>query len=270
MNTVGINTSALANAVTPFSPVGRQAVGLENADAKGDIITPVEESPSSSAAFNREAEAREADDAARQDRRLEARGEQQQQTQQQTQDQSQVRALAARDREVHAHEQAHASAGGRYAGSPSYTFERGPDGVSYAVSGEVPISLPTGGGDPQAALVAAQQIIQAALAPADPSPQDRNVAAQASHIATESRADISQQQTQEQVEQREETEAGRIEAQQQEDTEQETQDEGKARDERLAGLRQSAQRSNQLDGQLITQNNIDSEFSAGAVLDQLA
>ena len=39
-----------------------------------------------------------------------------------------VAELKDRDREVRRHEQAHANAGGQFAGSPSYTFERGPDG----------------------------------------------------------------------------------------------------------------------------------------------
>ncbi|MDH3737898.1 MAG: putative metalloprotease CJM1_0395 family protein, partial [Alphaproteobacteria bacterium] len=50
-----------------------------------------------------------------------------------------VERLKERDREVRAHEQAHARAGGPYASAPSYEFVRGPDGKSYAVSGEVQI-----------------------------------------------------------------------------------------------------------------------------------
>lgn len=103
--------------------------------------------------------------------------------------QRQVRELASRDREVRAHEQAHAAVGGQYAGAPSYEFERGPDGVRYAVGGEVPISTskePT----PQETLQKAQIVRRAALAPVDPSPQDRRVAAQASRMETEARAEI--------------------------------------------------------------------------------
>ena len=57
------------------------------------------------------------------------------------QEQQQVRELSARDREVRAHEEAHANVGGRYAGSPTYSFQRGPDGKQYAVGGEVSIDV---------------------------------------------------------------------------------------------------------------------------------
>jgi len=45
------------------------------------------------------------------------------------------------DMKVRAHEMAHASVGGQYAGAPSYTYVRGPDGRLYAVAGEVPIDI---------------------------------------------------------------------------------------------------------------------------------
>ena len=78
----------------------------------------------------------------------------------------QIQTLAARDREVRAHEQAHVAAGGQYAGAPAYQYERGPNGVSYAVGGEVPIS--TGEeATPEATLRKAQIIRRAALAPAE-------------------------------------------------------------------------------------------------------
>lgn len=103
--------------------------------------------------------------------------------------QNQIKSLAARDREVRAHEQAHVAAGGQYAGAASYEYERGPNGVSYAVGGEVHISTseePT----PEATLRKAQIIRRAALAPAEPSPQDRRVAAMATRMETAARADI--------------------------------------------------------------------------------
>jgi hypothetical protein len=101
----------------------------------------------------------------------------------------QVQTLSARDREVRAHEQAHVAAGGQYAGAPVYQYERGPNGVSYAVGGEVPIS--TGAeATPEATLRKAQIIRRAALAPSEPSPQDRSVAAMASRLETSARAEI--------------------------------------------------------------------------------
>ncbi len=47
---------------------------------------------------------------------------------------AEVADLKRRDAEIRRHEQAHANAGGPYAGAPSYTYARGPDGRSYAVS----------------------------------------------------------------------------------------------------------------------------------------
>ncbi len=100
-----------------------------------------------------------------------------------------VAELSARDREVRAHEQAHATVGGHLAGSPSYEFESGPDGKRYAVAGEVPIELREGR-DPEETLRNAQIVRRAALAPAEPSPQDRSVAAAASQMEARARAEI--------------------------------------------------------------------------------
>ncbi|MFT7487009.1 MAG: hypothetical protein ACI9F9_002867 [Candidatus Paceibacteria bacterium] len=102
----------------------------------------------------------------------------------------QVRELKARDAEVRAHEAAHASAAGSLAsGGPSYDYQRGPDGVNYAVGGEVGISLGTGS-TPEERVANAAQAQRAANAPANPSGQDRAVAAQAAQIAASARAEI--------------------------------------------------------------------------------
>lgn len=106
------------------------------------------------------------------------------------QERQQVLRLAARDREVRAHEAAHAAVGGKYAGSPSYTYTRGPDGKTYAVGGEVSISVSEVPGDPQATLEKAEVVRRAALAPAQPSAQDRQVAAKAGQMALEARAEL--------------------------------------------------------------------------------
>lgn len=97
----------------------------------------------------------------------------------------QVQQLQTRDREVRAHEAAHAAVGGQYAGSPSYSYQKGPDGRSYAVGGEVSISVsaePT----PEATIRKMEIVRHAALAPAEPSPQDRQVAQAA--LATKAQA----------------------------------------------------------------------------------
>lgn len=97
-----------------------------------------------------------------------------------------IEELKARDREVRAHEAAHKSAAGSLArGAPSYSFQRGPDGVNYAIGGEVQIDLSPVPGNPAATLRKAQQIRAAALAPAQPSAQDYAVAAEAARMAAE-------------------------------------------------------------------------------------
>ena len=108
-------------------------------------------------------------------------------------EQAQVDKLKARDREVRAHEQAHlAAAGGMAFSGASFTYERGPDGVSYAIGGEVGIST-SKGRTPEETLRRAEQIRAAALAPADPSGQDRAVAAAAGQMAQQARAEMAQQ-----------------------------------------------------------------------------
>lgn len=99
--------------------------------------------------------------------------------------------LKARDREVRAHEAAHLAAGsGVVRGGASYTYQRGPDGQAYAVGGEVSIDTSPVPGDPRATLAKAQQIRSAALAPADPSPQDLKVAAAASQMAAQASREL--------------------------------------------------------------------------------
>ncbi len=107
------------------------------------------------------------------------------------QQKQEVKELQHRDREVRAHEAAHkATAGNLAKGGASFSYQRGPDGRLYAVGGEVSISTSPVSGDPQASLQKANQIRAAALAPAQPSSQDRAVAAQATIMAAEARNDI--------------------------------------------------------------------------------
>ncbi len=109
--------------------------------------------------------------------------------QQETQDQRVVDQLKSRDREVRAHEQAHAAVGGSLAGSPSYEYQTGPDGKKYAVGGEVSIDV-SKTNDPEATIRKMQTVRAAALAPAEPSSQDRKVAAEASRNLAEARAEL--------------------------------------------------------------------------------
>mgnify|MGYP005723649141 CR=1 FL=1 len=98
--------------------------------------------------------------------------------------------LKVRDREVRLHEAAHAAVGGRYAGSPSFDYSRGPDGKNYATGGEVSISTSPVPGDPQATIEKARIVQAAALAPAQPSAQDRQVAAEAAQMELQAQSDL--------------------------------------------------------------------------------
>lgn len=94
----------------------------------------------------------------------------------------QIADLQKTDREVRQHEQMHLAAGGGLVTSgPSYSYTRGPDGKSYAVAGEVGIDT-SKGSTPEETLSKARRIQAAALAPADPSAQDRQVAAVAAQM----------------------------------------------------------------------------------------
>lgn len=107
-------------------------------------------------------------------------------------EQKQVTALKRRDDEVRRHEAAHlASAGGNARGGPVFDYQTGPDGRRYAVGGHVDIDVSPVSGNPQATLAKMQQVQRAALAPADPSGQDRAVAAQAASAAAKARQELS-------------------------------------------------------------------------------
>lgn len=104
--------------------------------------------------------------------------------------QKEVARLQATDQKVRAHEQAHVSAAGGYAkGGASFSYTRGPDGKLYAVSGEVAIDTSPVPGDPDATIRKAQVVRRAAMAPANPSAQDRSVAAAASQMAQEAQTE---------------------------------------------------------------------------------
>lgn len=108
--------------------------------------------------------------------------------------QRQVEKLKETDRKVRAHEQAHMAAGGALVqGGASYTYDKGPDGRMYAVAGEVSIDV-SPGRSPEESLAKAQQIRAAAMAPADPSPQDRRVAAGAARLESSARAEQAKEQ----------------------------------------------------------------------------
>lgn len=106
-----------------------------------------------------------------------------------------VQRLAARDRQVRAHEFAHLSVAGALATSgPNYSYQIGPDGRRYAVGGEVGIDTGKVADDPAATIAKAQRVRAAALAPADPSAQDLRIAAQATQMESEARVELARRQ----------------------------------------------------------------------------
>ncbi len=105
--------------------------------------------------------------------------------------------LAARDREVRTHEQQHQAVGGQYAGAASFSYQTGPDGVQYAVGGEVSIDISVIPNDPQATIDKMRTVKNAALAPAEPSAQDRSVASSANRIMMQAQADLASERAEE-------------------------------------------------------------------------
>lgn len=106
---------------------------------------------------------------------------------------AQVAKLSVIDTKVRAHEAAHIGAGGGVVnGGASYSYAKGPDGKMYAVGGEVPIDL-SEGKTPGETVQKARQIVAAAMAPADPSPQDYKVAASASVMELRAHVEETQQ-----------------------------------------------------------------------------
>ena len=105
---------------------------------------------------------------------------------------AQVRELKQIQNEVIAHEAAHQAAAGEFGGGVSYTYTKGPDGQNYITGGEVPIRMKEGS-TPEETLRNMQKVQAAANAPADPSGQDRKVAAKAAAIAMKARAEMSKE-----------------------------------------------------------------------------
>lgn len=108
-----------------------------------------------------------------------------------------VQQLKQRDAEVRAHEQAHAAAGGTYASAPSYEYTVGPDGKRYATSGEVQIDTAPVRDNPEATIRKMDVVIRAALAPAEPSSQDLQVARQAQQTRAKAQSELAEQRLQE-------------------------------------------------------------------------
>jgi hypothetical protein len=105
-------------------------------------------------------------------------------------DQRKVDELEKIDRRVRTHEQAHLSAAGGYArGGANYDLVTGPDGKRYANGGHVDIDT-SKESTPEATIRKAEIVRKAALAPADPSPSDRQIAADATEMARNAQTEL--------------------------------------------------------------------------------
>jgi len=113
-----------------------------------------------------------------------------------TQEQKQIDELKKIDRNVRAHEQAHlAAAGGLAISGASFSYRSGPDGKQYAVGGEVSIDV-SPGRTPQETVSKAERVQAAALAPADPSAQDRSIASRAAQMKLQAQQELAQEKLQ--------------------------------------------------------------------------
>lgn len=109
-------------------------------------------------------------------------------------EQQELTQLKTTDAEVKRHENAHkAMAAGLQTSGPNYEYEVGPDGKKYAVAGDVNISYQKSS-DPEVNLKNAQKLKAAALAPADPSAQDRSVARKADAEIAKAQQEILEEQ----------------------------------------------------------------------------
>ena len=106
--------------------------------------------------------------------------------------------LRMTEQKVRAHEMAHKIAGGELAGPVRYRYTKGPDGKLYITGGEVPLRLKEGR-TPEETIEIAQKIRRAALAPMDPSPQDRAVAAKATAMEMKARIEMLLQKKEESI-----------------------------------------------------------------------
>ena len=118
--------------------------------------------------------------------------EQQKQKLEQPEVKAEIKELELTEKEVIVHEQAHKAVGGSVTGPITYTHTEGPDGKRYINGGEVSIHMKEGA-TPEETLEILEKVKAAALAPAEPSPQDLRVAASATAQIQQTRAGIAKQ-----------------------------------------------------------------------------
>jgi hypothetical protein len=254
---------------------------LESAELKSSSFKALEQSSSAARGENRRGPDYRPNEDVERDRVSERQSpESKDPAQQKQQEQKAVIAeLVARDREVRSHEQAHAAAGGQYAGSPTYSFVKGPDGLNYAVGGEVSIDTAPVSGDPEATIRKAQIIRAAASAPAEPSPQDRRVAAQAATLESDARVELAGKDTSEVQQQgaqsEEDIKARKLEARQQlrkeirRELDKQQADLDRSNQERAAILARSAQATFDISRRLVEIGAVKSTPSVGSFLNSV-
>jgi len=104
-----------------------------------------------------------------------------------------VQELRKRETEVRAHEAAHEAAAGPYGSGKSFEYTTGPDGKRYISGGEVKIDAAPVRDNPEATIRKMEVVLRAALAPSDPSSQDRQVARQAQQTRAKAQAELAKQ-----------------------------------------------------------------------------
>lgn len=111
---------------------------------------------------------------------------------------SEVRKLINWENNVKQHEQAHMAVGGGLVSSARFSYTIGPDGKRYVSGGEVSISVPSSENEEEN-LKTLERVKRAALAPADPSPQDIKTAAMASAMISSTYLKLMKQKAKEQA-----------------------------------------------------------------------
>ncbi len=101
--------------------------------------------------------------------------------------------LSRRDTEVRQHENDHLTEAGQWATSgPEFEYYTASDGKTYVTGGKVHVDVSEVAGDPAATVEKMKTIQRAALKPAAPSQQDRNVAAEAASKEAKAMRDLTE------------------------------------------------------------------------------
>ncbi|MET1256900.1 putative metalloprotease CJM1_0395 family protein [Aliikangiella maris] len=197
VTTANIPTEAVAAEAAQKPPIPEATSATENTNLKNGTDSNEQKNAITDNRSTKGKESRQEENTEQQ----EQQGNNSQEQRQQALETQQIDKLKRRDREVRAHEAAHANAGGQYAGAPQLSFKIGPDGKRYAVAGEVSINTSKVADNPQATIDKMAQVRRAALAPASPSAQDFKVAAIASQIANQALTELNLEQREAQAQQ---------------------------------------------------------------------